>query len=95
MIRSRAGSPNNLMNRSDPGDAFQRRLLSPGFGNAIFMDNVDDVAKTHQLLRCCACSRCFDVRKYASLLDNRAPCIWRFLLSHLLFCFLAKASMLT
>jgi hypothetical protein len=42
----------------------------------------DGVAKTHQLLRCCNCSRCFDVRKYASLLDNRAPCIWRFLLSH-------------
>jgi hypothetical protein len=54
--------------------------------------DIDGVAKTHQLLRCCNCSRCFDVRKYASLLDNRAPCIWRFLLSHLLFCFLAKAS---
>jgi hypothetical protein len=52
----------------------------------------DGVAKTHQLLRCSNCSRGFDVRKYASLLDNRAPCIWRFLLSHLLFCFLAKAS---
>jgi hypothetical protein len=43
---------------------------------------IDGVAKTHQLLRCCNCSRCFDVRKCASLLDNRAPCIWRFLLSH-------------
>jgi hypothetical protein len=52
----------------------------------------DGGAKTHQLLRCCNCSRSFDVHKYASLLDNRAPCIWRFLLSHLLVCFLAKAS---
>jgi hypothetical protein len=45
-------------------------------------ETLDGVAKTHQLLRCCNCSRCFDVRMYASLLDNRAPCIWRFLLSH-------------
>ncbi len=56
--------------------------------------NFDGVAKTHQLLRCCNCSRWFDVPKYASLLDNCAPCIWRFLLSHPLFCFLAKASIL-
>jgi len=57
-------------------------------GNNMF----DGVAKTHQLLRCCNCSRCFDVRKYASLLDNRAPCIWRFLLSHRHWCFFEKAS---
>jgi hypothetical protein len=55
----------------------------------------DGVAKTHQLLRCCNCSRHCGVPKYASFLDNCAPCIWRFLLSHSLFCFLAKASNLT
>jgi hypothetical protein len=53
---------------------------------------VDGVAKTHQLLRCCNCSRHCGVPKYTSFLDNCAPCIWRFLLSHSLFGFLAKAS---
>jgi hypothetical protein len=52
---------------------------------------IDGVAKTHQLLRCCNCSRHCGVPEYASLLDNCAPCIWRFLLSHSLFGFLAKA----
>jgi hypothetical protein len=45
----------------------------------------DGVAKTHQLRRCGNWSHVFDVRKHASLLDNCAPCIWRFLLSHSLF----------
>jgi hypothetical protein len=45
----------------------------------------DGVAKTHQLLRCCNCSRHCGVPKFASFLDNCAPCIWRFLLSHSLF----------
>jgi hypothetical protein len=54
----------------------------------------DGGAKTHQLLRCCNCSRHCGVPKYASFLDNCAPCIWRFLLSHSLFGFLAKASSL-
>jgi len=44
--------------------------------------NNDGVAKTHQLLRCSNCSRHCGVPKYASFLDNCAPCIWRFLLSH-------------
>jgi len=44
--------------------------------------NFDGVAKTHQLLRCFNCSRHCGVPKYASFLDNCAPCIWRFLLSH-------------
>jgi hypothetical protein len=56
---------------------------------------LDGVAKTHQLLRCCNCSRHCGVPKYASFLDNCAPCIWRFLLSHSLFGFLAKASSLS
>jgi hypothetical protein len=55
----------------------------------------DGVAKTHQLLRCCNCSRHCGVPKYASFLDHCAPCIWRFLLSHSLFGFLAKASLMT
>jgi hypothetical protein len=45
----------------------------------------DGVAKTHQLLRCCNCSRHCGVPEYASFLDNCAPCIWCFLLSHSLF----------
>jgi hypothetical protein len=67
------------------------------FSAVLFMakvsgSNDDGVAKTHQLLRCRHCSRCFGVRKYALLLDNCAPCIWRFLLSHPIIGFLAKAS---
>jgi hypothetical protein len=52
---------------------------------------LDGVAKTHQLLRCCNGSRHCGVPEYASFLDNCAPCIWRFLLRHSLFGFLAKA----
>jgi hypothetical protein len=52
----------------------------------------DGVAKTRQLLRYRNCSRCFVVRKYASFHDNRMPCMWRLVLSHPLFCFVAKAS---
>jgi hypothetical protein len=47
----------------------------------IFSFKADGVAKTRQLLRC-RLRLCFDVRKHASWLDNRAPCIRRILLSH-------------
>jgi len=52
-------------------------------------------AKPQHLLRCCHCSHCFDARKYGSLLDNGAPCCWRFLFSQPIFCFLAEASILS
>jgi hypothetical protein len=57
-------------------------FLSLGHDREGFSCGERDLDDYHQLLRCCNCYRCFDVRKYASLLDNCAPCIWRFLLSH-------------
>ena len=71
----------------------QGRGVAPPLAAILFCHATKDgVVKTLQLLRCCNCSRCFGVRKYASLFDNCAPCIWRFLLSHHYLYFLLKAS---
>jgi hypothetical protein len=52
----------------------------------------DGVAKTHQLLRCCNCSRHCGVPKYASFLDLARLAFGAFCLAIHSFCFLAKAS---
>jgi len=45
-----------------------------------------EVMASQKLTNCCVAAIALATStygKYASLLDNRAPCIWRFLLSHL------------
>ena len=62
-----------------------RNVMTTACSTFVLFGKFDGVAKIHQLLRCCNCSRHCGVPEYASFLDNCAPCIWRFLLSHSLF----------
>jgi hypothetical protein len=48
--------------------------------NSWLSHDFDGVAKNSPTAALLRLPPCFDVRKYASLIDNRAPCIWRFLL---------------